>query len=768
VALIGLALVAGAVAWWFSQRGGKALETAPSEVAATTAPAAARFVGSERCASCHRSEYEAWRGSQHAQAMQHASANTVLGDFADAKFSYAGVQSTFFKRDGKFYVRTDGPDGKLSDFEVRYTFGVAPLQQYLVELPGGRLQGLSVAWDSRPKSAGGQRWFHLYPDERVDFRDELHWTKRLQNWNFMCADCHSTDVRKGYDAASGTFDTRYAEMTVGCEACHGPGSAHLAWAQDRSASDPRKGLAVLLDERRGVTWAIDAATGNAARSRERRSDREIEVCAQCHARRAQIAEGYRAGAPFLDHYLPATISPGLYHADGQQRDEVYIWGSFLQSLMHRKGVTCSDCHDPHTQKLRAEGNAVCGGCHAPAKYDAVQHHGHPAGTAGAQCVSCHMPQTTYMVVDPRRDHSMRVPRPDLSVALGVPNACSGCHRDRDAQWAADAIARDHGPQRRGFQTFGKAFHAAEANAAGAADALAGIAGDVGQSPIARASAVDRLGAVGGARLATAIQAAARDAEPLVRLAAAQAAITLPPGQRVAPIAPLLADPLRAIRIEAARVLAGTEASTPSSPHHAAWMRAAGEYEATQRYNADRPESLVALGSFYAALGRADDAQAQFDAALRLDPGFVPAYVDSADVHRAQGREADALRVLQTGIAQAPKNAALRHATGLALVRAGKRDAALAELRLAAELAPEDPRYAYVYAIALDSTGRRKEAIALLERDAKRWSGDRDILMALATLQRDAGRPDAARAAAAALLAAHPEDREAQALARALQ
>jgi tetratricopeptide (TPR) repeat protein len=766
IGLLAVALAAGALAWWALQRADR-MPTSPRPDPAAT-QAVAEFVGSDACAACHRAEHDAWRGSQHAQAMQHAAATSVLGDFADAKFRYAGVQSTFFKRDGKFYVRTDGPDGKLADFEVKYTFGVAPLQQYLVELPGGRLQALSLAWDSRPKTEGGQRWFHLYPEEKVDFRDELHWTKRLQNWNFMCADCHSTDVRKSYDAAKGSFKTRYAEVTVGCEACHGPGSAHLAWAKDRPANDPRKGLAVLLDERRGVTWTLDPATGNAARSRERRSDREIEVCAQCHSRRAQIAEGYRAGAPFLDHYLPATLTPGLYHADGQQRDEVYIWGSFLQSLMHRKGVTCSDCHDPHTQKLRAEGNAVCGGCHLPAKYDVAAHHRHPPGTPGARCVNCHMPQTAYMVVDPRRDHSMRVPRPDLSVALGVPNACSSCHRDRDAQWAADAIARDHGPDRKGFQKFGTAFHAAERNAAGAGEQLAALAGDVGQSPIARASALERLGSSAAARSGRVVEAAARDADPLVRLAAAQASSALPPDERARAVATLLDDPRRAVRMEAARALAGTEVGAPGHSRHAAWSRAAQEYEATQRYNADRPESLVALGSFYAALGRTDEAQAQFDAALRLDPAFVPAYVDSADVYRMQGRETEALRVLEAGLARAPDNAALRHASGLALVRAGKPDAALADLRRAAELAPDDARYAYVYAIALDSMGKRKEAIARLERDAKRWPGDRDILMALATVQRDAGRIDAARSAAAALLAAHPEDREARALARALQ
>ena len=191
----------------------------------------AAFVGSAQCASCHEGSYQAWKGSQHALAMQHASEQAVLGDFGGAKFRYAGIESTFFRRDGKFFVRTDGPDGKLADFEVKYAFGVDPLQQYLVEFPDGRLQALSIAWDARPKASGGQRWFHLYPKEKIDFRDELHWTKRSQNWNFMCADCHSTNLRKAYDAATDRFKSTWSEISVGCEACHGPGSAHVEWAK---------------------------------------------------------------------------------------------------------------------------------------------------------------------------------------------------------------------------------------------------------------------------------------------------------------------------------------------------------------------------------------------------------------------------------------------------------------------------------------------------------------------------------------------------------
>ena len=735
-------------------------ETAPP--AAPAAKAELKFVGSEACASCHKKETVAWGGSQHARAMQEATERTVLGDFADRTFEHAGVTSTFSRRDGKFFVRTDGPDGKLADYEVKYTFGVEPLQQYLIELPGGRLQALTVAWDTRAK-----RWFTLYPNERIGAGDELHWTGRQQNWNFMCADCHSTDVRKAYDAQASAFATKWTEVHVGCESCHGPGSKHVAWTAHKDA-DPLKGLTLALDERRGVAWTIDPKTGNAERSKPRDTDKEIEVCAQCHARRAQIAEGYHAGKPFLDHYRPALLTSPLYYADGQQRDEVYTWGSFLQSKMYRRGVTCSDCHDPHTQKLKALSNDVCNQCHALAKYDATSHHFHRPGTKAAECASCHMPAATYMVVDPRHDHSLRVPRPDLTVLLGVPNACGQCHRETDAKWAADAVRKWLGRDAGGFQTFAQTFRDAELGKPRSSEGLAAVASDISQSPIARASALARLEGRASPAVAAAARGGAGDANPLVRLAAATLADSLPAQERIAVAGPLLGDPLRAVRVAAAFALSGVPQDRLNVEERKAWPRAADDYIATQKYNADRPEGATNLGTFYARLGRFDEAQAEFAAAIALDKRFVPAYVNAADAYRQQGREEDALRMLKDGLAAAPDHAALHHALGLAYARQKDSAAALGALERAATLAPDNARYAYVYAVALNSFGKSPEAIRALERAAERWPADREILFALATMQRDAGRRDAARKAAEALVAAYPDDREARALAEQLR
>jgi predicted CXXCH cytochrome family protein len=758
------ALVLIATAWWTSR---EPPQPSPQTSAQKPAAVVPTFVGSAACADCHRAQTEAWKTSQHAHAMQHANDRTVLGDFDDASFTYNGISSKFFKRDGKYFVRTDGADGKLADFEIRYTFGVFPLQQYLIEFPDGRIQALSIAWDSRPKAQGGQRWFHLYPDEKVDFRDELHWTKRQQNWNFMCADCHSINVRKNYDASSNSFKTTWSEITVGCEACHGPGSAHAAWAKTKPA-DPTMGLTLRLDERHGVAWTIDPATGNAARSRPNDARTEVEVCAQCHARRAQIAEGYAAGKSFLDHYRPSLLTQGLYFPDGQQRDEVYNWGSFLQSKMHRAGVTCSDCHEPHSAKLRAEGNAVCAQCHLPARYDNPKHHFHKAGGKGSACVDCHMPPRTYMVVDPRRDHSLRVPRPDQSVALGVPNACTGCHGDKDAAWAAAALEARLGHKPQGFQHFAGALAAAERGEAGAGAMLAALVGDPSQPMIARASAAQALGAALSPQTLDALRAPLGAADPVLRLAAVSALEALPDEPRLALAAPLLEDPVRAVRVEAAWILSSIPEASFSTSQKAAFARAAAEYEAVQRYNFDRPEARTSLGTFYARRGRVADAEKALRSAIALEPHHVPAYVNLADLYRGHGRDAEGEALLREALAVMPDNPTLHHVLGLTLVRLKRPDDALAELARAAALAPDDARFAYVYAVGLFSHKKTAQALAEIDRALARHPANRELLLAAATFSRETGAKARALGYAQRLAEAAPGDAQAQQLLQALQ
>jgi tetratricopeptide (TPR) repeat protein len=710
--------------------------------------AEATFVGSASCAECHRAEHAAWKGSQHERAMQHATAGTVLGDFSGSTYTRDGVTSTFFKRDGRFVIRTDGPDGKLTDFEVKYTFGVEPQQQYLVELPGGRLQAVSVTWDTRPKEAGGQRWFRQYPKEKLDHLDELHWTQRAQNWNFMCADCHSTDVRKGYDDAKDVYDTRYAEVSVGCESCHGPGSAHVA---ARGAG----GLTIAFHERRDVAWVIDPATGNARRSAPRTTDDEMETCARCHSRRSQFAEGWRAGDRLLDHFLPVTLREGLYHPDGQQQDEVFIWGSFRQSKMHEAGVTCGDCHDPHTQKMRLPDDATCAQCHAPAKYAVVEHHRHEPGKAGSQCVDCHMPATTYMVNDPRRDHGFKVPRPDLTASTGAPNACAACHEREGAEWAATALDRWHGTAWRARPSIAPALHAARRGLPGAARGLQGLVDDPGQPAMVRATALELLARYPSPLADGALQRALGDKDDLTRHVAVTRLEALPAEARPTLLVPRLSDRVRAVRMEAARLLLPVAAQL-EAPARPAFDAAIAEYEAALRHDLSRPEARLNLGNLLLQRGDATGAEASFKRAIETDPRFVPARVNLADLYRSQGREDEADRVLRDGLRAAPGAPALHEGLGLSLVRQGRKPAAIAEFAAASRAAPAEARYAYLHALALHDAGRRDEAIRVLA-DASRRVPDRDLLLTLAQWRSEGGDETGAREALSAWYAVSPDD-----------
>ncbi len=745
-----------------------ALALAPALVIATTAmggaasppqaAAAPTFVGSAACGGCHAAEMTAWHRSQHALAMQEATAETVLGNFDDASFTQGEVTSRFFKRDGRFFVTTDGPDGKLGDFEIRYTFGVYPLQQYLIAFPDGRMQALGIAWDARPKDQGGQRWFHLYPDQNLHAGEPLHWTGIDQTWNFMCAECHVTELHKNYDAASNTYATTWAEIDVGCEACHGPGAAHVAWAGRPSGQGGDDGLIVHFDERQGIHWTIDPATGNAARSAPRTSAKELETCGVCHARSAKIAEGWRPGQQLLETHLPSLLQPGLFEADGKMLDEVYNYASFRQSKMFIQGVSCSDCHEPHALALRAEGNGVCYQCHEQAKYGAVDHHHHAAGSPAAGCPACHMPERTYMVVDPRHDHGFRIPRPDLSARFGVSNACNDCHADQDAAWAAAAIERWFGPERKGFQTWTEAFAAARDDKVAAGPLLLQLATTPGVPAIARATALEDLGEWPNPEAIGAAQRGLADVDPLVRLAALRSLRSVPPEQSWPLAQGLLDDPVRGVRIEAAGLLAAVPQDQLTPADRQRLSRAIEDYVATQRLNADRPESRVNLGSLYAQQGQASAAEAEYLAARALDPSFVPADVSLAQLYARQGRDPDGERLLREALARMPADAELHMALGLNLVRQHRGAEALAEIARASEIDPGNARYAYVHGIALNSTGRTDEALEVLEASQVRHPADRDTLLALTTINRDAGHLDVALTWADRLAAVDPQGR----------
>ena len=734
----------------------------------------ATYVGSRRCSGCHESQTKAWSTSHHAQAMQVASDSTVRGNFDNTQFTKDGVTSSFSRKDGKFFVRTEGSEGKLQDFELPYTFGVAPLQQYLVPYSNGRLQSFVVAWDSRNKTEGGQRWFNLYPDQKLTPSDPLHWTGRNQTWNYMCANCHSTDLRANYDLAKDSYDTQWSEIDVSCESCHGPGSNHVTWAQTHKegsykSADGTYGLVVDLKAAKGLWGSLEPDTGTMHWKGDPRSHNEIETCAACHSRRHPIVNNPKPGPPFAGEFVPSLLEEGVYYPDGQVLEEDYEWGSFLQSKMYQQGVTCSDCHDPHTAKLRSENlNAVCGKCHSLAKFGGEQHHHHKADTAGALCVNCHMAEKTYMVVDARRDHSFRVPRPDFSVAYATPNACNQCHKDKSAQWAVDSVAKWYGPARRQEAHFVTALYAGQHGQIQAAGALSALITDASQPAIARATALSLLPEYLSPSSLPVVRAALNDREALVRREAVRALEPLSPQERVALAAPLLTDPILSVRIEAARLLAGTPPDQLQEKQKTALDRAIAELIAAEMASAERPENHLNLALLYAQMGRVSDAESELKTAFRLDPKFVPAMVNLADLYRTQGKDAEGQSWLEKAIATAPDAAEPVYALGLLKVRQKQYQEALSLLAKAAMLQPSNTRYSYVYAVALNSTGQSTQAITTLQQAHQRRPADRQVLDGLIAFERDSGNLPAAITYAQQLVQLSPDDPSAKATLAALQ
>ncbi len=719
-----------------------------------------RFVGGKVCAGCHEEEYKLWSGSHHDLAMQEANQKTVLGDFNDEEFKYFGVKSTFYKRDGKFIVNTDDPDGRLKDYEIKYTFGVYPLQQYLIEFPGSRLQALGIAWDSRSKSEGGQRWFHLYPNEKITHDDTLHWTGPDQNWNYMCAGCHSTNLQKNYDLKSDTYNTTWSEINVSCEACHGPSSLHVQWANKRNENknlDYSKGLVVRLDERKGLEWTIDPQTGRPKRSEPLITNVEIETCAPCHSRRSVIWKDYALGKPYMDTYLPSLLEEDLYYADGQIQGEVYEYGSFLQSKMYHQGVTCSDCHNPHSLKLRADGNGVCTQCHLASKYDSESHHFHKLDSVGASCVQCHMPPTKYMVIDPRHDHSIRIPRPDLTVKIGTPNACNKCHSDRTPQWADENINRWYAKRYNGYQTYAEALHAGRTGAPSAEELLAKLANDSTTPNISRATALSELNRYLSPASIDAVRLGLANDDPMIRASALDALEAIDPLARFKLASNLLNDPVRAVRMKAVTALASVPRDHFTSEQNGVFHKAADEYVEAQLTNAERPESHLNIGLLYVQLGRLTEVESEYQTAIKLQPSFIPAYVNLADLYRLQGKDDEGERLLREAIKLSPQDADVYHALGLLLVREKRISEAVETLEKSARLSPDNPHYGYVYAVALNNVGKTPEALKVLSEAHTRHPNDREVLYALVYFNRDAGDLDDARKYAEKLVELSPND-----------
>ena len=689
------------------------------EDAAVTSAAPAHFVGSQACATCHAGEQAAWSASHHRHAMEPASETTVRGDFADATFRYFGRETRFSRQGGTFQVTTENQQGRPETFKVAYTLGYAPLQQYLVAFDDGRIQALPFAWDTRPRGRGGQRWFHLYGDTNVTPADPLFWTRPRQNWNHMCGDCHTTSFSKRFSDATGLFDSRWSELGDGCESCHGAGSAHVEAAQHGESGAAARNL---------VTGMHTQAE-------------QLDRCGVCHARRVRLRED-ASDERMHETWRPELLQDGLYFADGQIKDEVFEIGSFLQSKMAARGVTCSHCHEPHAARLRKEGNALCTQCHDRQVFDGPQHHFHAEGSQGARCVSCHMPTRTYMVVHERRDHRSAVPRPDLSDALGTPNACAACHAARGNAWAAAAIARHRSGRRQGpsgAELLGPALWSARHEQPDAASPVRALLANPAVAGLSKATALSALGAAARAEASALAAPFLRDADPWLRLGAVEALRAAPAAERPRLLAGEASDASRAVRWAVAPLLGTAGAGALPAGARDDVDRLLTDYQAWLTANADRAGALVELAGFRQAAGDPAGARAAFERALRRDDTSLVAYLNFADHLRGSGDDAAAETLLRKACALYPDSADAHFALGMLLVRRQEVAAGVSELGRANELAPNNSQYAYAYGVGLHSTRQDERALITLSDARTRFPDNAPIEAALRALCADGGR-----------------------------
>ncbi len=699
----------------------------------------ATYAGSDKCQSCHEKEHSLWKDSHHYQAMLPASDETVLGDFSGSEFEYAGTHSRFYQKDGKFFVETDNEKGELQEFEIRYTFGFYPLQQYLVPFPNGRYQALNIVWDSRLEAEGGQRWVHLYPGEAVTHEDGLHWTGSFQNWNSRCAACHSTRLEKNYSNTADSYQTSWTEINLGCEACHGPASSHLAWAastQDTPAKTDHAAFTFSLADRGPWGPGKSGAVNTLTRLDGKRPQGQIGMCGACHARRSEMSEDH-SGKAFDDLFQLRLLEDGYYFPDGQINDEVYVYGSFLQSSMSQSGVVCSNCHDPHSNKVLADDNSLCTQCHDNKTYNNAEHHHHPEKSNGSSCVNCHMPVKTYMVVDDRHDHSFRVPEPRLTLELGTPNTCNQCHTDKDARWALTAL------ENWGVSSEIRASHApilarARQGDAGVLPELMALANDPAVPGIIRATAVLEIGAFPSRETMQALQQHLGSKDMLVRAAAARSLGFLPVAQRYQLLQPLISDPIKSVRMEVAGQLSELALTQLPAQYAEELTTLREEYLETLKLNADMPEAQLNLGNYYIATGDGLQAEKAYRQAINLSPAFTPALLNLADLYRANGLDRQAATLLEKAVKMSPEDPATHHAMGLALVRQKNLDEAVEFLGKAAELDPASVRYAYVYAVALYENKRHDQAISVLEAALEKQPGNQEIIAALGSYYQQQG------------------------------
>lgn len=694
----------------------------------------AQYVGSERCMSCHETEYADWKGSHHERAMMVAADSSVLGDF-NTTFTSQGVTSRFYTDNGKYFVNTEGPDGSYQDYEIIYTFGIEPLQQYIVEFPGGKFQCLRTAWDTEKNV-----WFDLYPDMKLVHDEWIHWTNGGLNWNTMCSDCHSTLVKKDYNPVKDDYNTTYSIINVSCESCHGPGKEHV-----EITSAPG--------------YDSSQYMGKLYLGKHTFPKQMVDDCARCHSLRTQFTEYYDHEGIYMDHYAPDWLRDGIYFGDGQILGEVYVYASFIQSKMYAQNVKCNDCHNVHSLDLKFQDNTLCLQCHEPTKYESKLHHFHELNTEGADCINCHMPGRYYMGNDFRRDHSFRVPRPDLSAKYGVPNTCNeaGCHADQSAEWAAKAVVEWYGPER--VKHFSDALAFGRTREPESIPGLIELANDKTMPAIARSSAIMYLGETVDMNAFQAISQLLDDSEPLVRYYSAKSMDRLPPEDKARFLAPLLIDDVRSVRVSALGSMVDVPRNLMSNLDQANYDLVFKDYWTGLQIRSDFPGGQMEIAQFYEKTGNPSMAEQAYVRAIELDSYFNPARINLAGMYYGQGRFSEAETLFKKVIELEPEFGQAYYSLGLLYAEQNKMLEAATYLKTATDLIDYNDRVAYNYGLVLQQLGKRADAEAAFKKGLSINPMSESNLYGLGYLYFEQNRKAEAKQILGQLVAIAPENQQ---------
>jgi predicted CXXCH cytochrome family protein len=670
--------------------------------------------GALACAECHRKEYDEWQASQHAHA------NRLVSPGID-----------------RAILENGPPEARTAEAVI----GITPLIQYLIPFPGGRLQALEWAYDPR-----SNEWFNVFNNENRHAGEWGHWTGRGNTWNVQCAFCHTTGFEKNYDPVKDVYASSWQAMGVSCTQCH-------------RMREEETGVGFQVAGRTNTCPMIESSTPDTRHLTPPPTPLHIDNCASCHARREELFGTFKPGDRFNDHFrliLPDT--PRIFHHDGQVLDEDFEYASFMMSRMGHKGVSCMDCHNPHSGKLKlpAENNALCMQCHTPPGANGAtpiipkEHMFHAEGMPGGRCIDCHMPENVYMARDWRRDHGFTSPDPRLTIEHGVPNACNRCHTDQTPQWAEEWTTKWYGEK---METR-RARHRARAVAA-YHEGLPGAMTNV--LHMARTEEIDAWRAALVAMLAewsgeppvrAFIEEHLRHPHPRVRSSAVLALGGAPGGEGI--LEAMRSDDSALVRVDAA---IGTVRSH-REPH--------AELVAYLRNISDQPAGALRNAQVALETGRPADVIPWAEKITAWD-GSPDAAHTAGRLQHAAGAIVPAISNLAAAALADATNADYSYTLALALAESGNAPRALQWLEETVRRAPDFGRAWYNLGLAYAGAERLPDAVVALQRAEPLLPGSPDPAFARATIHLRMRDIQQAREAALSALQQDPAHSQSRAL-----